>query len=204
MLNDSLVWLPERGMGYYPVPLDDAPYDADYFAKYQTYAGSDIGRSLNAYRVALVDKYVSADVVDIGIGCGTFIEARGTARTKGYDINPAGVVWLKDRGLYVDLYASEGVDAITCWDSLEHIPEPHKLLSRVKRYVFVSIPIFEGPDHVLASKHYRKDEHLWYFTHGGLIRWMAGYGFGLIESDDGETKAGREGIGTFVFKRVAQ
>ena len=38
----ELVWLPERGMGYYPVS-GLPPYDAAYFDKYVEYAATTMG-----------------------------------------------------------------------------------------------------------------------------------------------------------------
>lgn len=198
--GSGLCWLPEHGVGYYPVQETDKPYDKLYFAKYQGYARTELGRQITAFRVDLVNKYTRGQVVDVGIGCGQFIEARGR-RTLGYDINPAGVNWLKRRGAYLDVYAAESVESIACWDSLEHIDEPGHLLDRVSKFVFVSIPIFDGPDHVLRSKHFRRDEHYWYFTDAGLRKWMGGHGFECLEHTTEETRLGREDIGSYVFKR---
>ena len=49
------------------------------------------------------------------------------------------------------------------------------------------------------SKHYRPNEHYYYFTSYGLINYMKDSDFDLIKLDDFETKAGREEILTFVF-----
>ena len=38
--------------------------------------------------------------------------------------------------------------------------------------MFISLPDIPGPDEVLKSKHYRKDEHYWYFSKEGLIIFM--------------------------------
>lgn len=192
----DLIWFPEHGVGYYPVT--DTPYDEAYFDKYASYEDSDIGRALNAARVALVNKYTRGDVIDVGIGCGSFIKARG-ADTYGVDINPAGVRWLNDRGLYRSLY--DGVENATFWDSLEHIHNAEAAVLSVKSHVFVSIPVFDSGDHVLRSKHYRKDEHCWYFTEWGFIAWMEGLGFCMLERNRMESDLGRDEITTFVFKR---
>ena len=66
----------------------------------------------------------------------------------------------------------------------------------------MSIPIFEDGEHVLRSKHYRKDEHVWYFTARGLINVFADCGFDLVDMSRIETDIGREDIGSFAFKRV--
>jgi hypothetical protein len=138
-------------------------------------------------------------VVDLGIGCGHFVEARGE-NTFGYDVNEAGIKWLLDRKRWWDPWAKDP-ENLTCWDSLEHLTRPHELISRVKSHVFVSAPIFRDRSHVLASKHFKPDEHCWYWTEAGLIRWMRDLGFGLCEKNRVESDLGREDIGTFVFVR---
>jgi hypothetical protein len=52
------------------------PYDENYFAKYEIMAETPIGIKLNQARVDLVNKYTKLDVLDIGIGSGTFILGR--------------------------------------------------------------------------------------------------------------------------------
>ncbi len=42
--QNELQWLPELGIGYYPVK--DMPYDADYFNKYVMMADTEIGSKL--------------------------------------------------------------------------------------------------------------------------------------------------------------
>jgi hypothetical protein len=74
------------------------------------------------------------------------------------------------------------------------------LLQHITGYVFVSIPIFKDSDHILKSKHYRKDEHYWYFTDSGFKYFMDINGFDFIESNTMESELGRESIGTYVFK----
>lgn len=200
--DTGLVWLPERGMGYYPVR--EAPYDAAYFEKYERYAETDRGAAITDTRLALVQRYAPyLSLVDVGIGSGQFVEARRVwaAATWGYDVNPAGVAWLKDRGWWRDPHA-DPVDVLTFWDVLEHIEDPGPLLAQACSYVFVSLPIFDGPDHVLRSRHYRKDEHCWYWTRGGFLAWMAEHDFECVEHATPESLLGREDIHTFAFRRA--
>lgn len=203
-LIDHFLWLPEVGVGTYPVDHRDATtYDQDYWAKYEAYANSPLGRALTARRVELVTQFApKAIVVDVGIGCGQFIQSlHGIGRAAfGYDVSPIGVQWLKDNGWWFDPYAAD-CDVATFWDSLEHIHEPGRLLARVRHTAIVSIPIFRDGDHVLTSRHYRKSEHRWYFTRDGLIRWMDGHGFRCLHHDTSESLLGREDIHTFVFSR---
>ena len=92
-------------------------------------------------------------------------------------------------------------DAISLWDVLEHIPDFQALLANVREWVFVSIPIFRDAEHVLRSKHFKPEEHCWYFTRDGLVLAMKQCGFGLISASAIETDLGREDIGTFAFRR---
>lgn len=197
-MRHGLVWLPEIGMGRYPVARSGRPYDAEYFSRYQALADTDMGRQLTATRIQLVARHYSGPLLDVGIGAGQFVQAR--PNTRGFDVNPAGVEWLSQRGLWADLYAGR-YPALSFWDSLEHIDRPDVAVAKAERFVFVSVPIFESGDHVLRSKHFRPDEHIFYWTHEGLIRWFAEQGFKLLEYNGAETLLGREGIGSYAFER---
>jgi hypothetical protein len=198
--DDELVWLPARGMGY--LRVTEQPYDGDYFRKYQQYALTPLGRQLTRLRVQLVHRYLSghAPVLDVGIGSGSFVAQRGRS-TFGYDIMPAAVDWLKTQGLY-RTPADGPFAAVTCWDALEHIPDPAPVLAAARHFVFVSLPIVPGDGPPSPTwRHVRKDEHCWYWTRDGLIGWMREHGFGCVEHGTPESLAGREDIGTFVFRR---
>lgn len=197
--GSELVWWPERGMGYYPVPNHLAPYDDEYFTKYERYARTSMGREITRERVSIVQGYLRNEkLIDVGIGCGAFVEAFPGA--SGYDVNPRAVEWLRGRNGYADPLV-DPCDAMTFWDSLEHLPDPARFVCRARRFVFVSLPIFESAEHVLASKHFRPDEHFWYWTDPGIRRWFDRLGFACLEASDVEVELGREGIKTYVFKR---
>ena len=187
-------------MGYYPVT--DQPYDQNYWDKYVGYAKSEMGRKITEARIKWVNQWASGlPVVDVGIGCGHFIEERvKTDPTLGFDINPVGVRWLEDRSLLVSPYETE-VDAVSFWDVIEHIHNPEPLLRNVRQYVFASIPIFRDASQVLTSKHFRKDEHCWYWTARSFPTFMGWFGFDFIGASRFETDLGREDIMTFSFKR---
>lgn len=200
-VQEELVWLPGRGMGFYPVTA--APYDEAYFEKYRGYAASPMGPAIDAVRVGMVKRHTDEGrLVDVGIGCGAFLEALHAAgRTGfGFDVNPAGVAWLQERGLWLDPYA-EAVDILTLWDVLEHLHEPAPLLAQAREWVFCSLPIFDGPEDVLDSSHFRPDEHVWYWTVDGLVGWMDAQGFRCVEHGTPECEIGRESIHSFAFRR---
>lgn len=193
----NLIWLPEKGIGYYPVK--DFPYNEDYFQKYEKYAMTDLGFKITEARINFVARHWSGELVDVGVGSGQFIRARGGA--KGFDVNPSGKQWLEQSGLWCDIYNGHICQALTFWDSLEHIEDIVSAVSRAKKFIFVSIPIFENCEHILRSKHFRKDEHFWYFTDEGFVRWMSEQGFDLLERNKMEQDFGREDIFSYAFRR---
>lgn len=194
--HQGLKWCESAGMGFYPVT--ESPYDDAYFDKYVEMANTEMGVELTHARLAFVNKYApTAPIVDIGVGSGQFMDAAGAL---GYDVNPTAVRMLIKKHAFLNPY-STFIKCATFWDSLEHIPDIDRILKHVTDYIFVSLPIFDDLDHVLRSKHFRPDEHCWYFTKSGFERFIAAHGFTVLEYSTIETEIGREGIGTFVCKR---
>lgn len=202
LARGHLTWWPEIGLGYFPVATKSEPYDLAYFERVAKNAETDIGRALMAARCAFVNKYHRGALIDVGIGSGAFVELRNRQgfSTVGFDVNPVAVEWLERRKLFANPYQHKH-QAAALWDVLEHIADFRPLLANVTDWLFISLPIFEGPMHVLRSKHYRKDEHYFYFTKRGLENMMRESGFALIEYSDMEIRLGREDIGSFAFRR---
>ena len=183
-------------MGWHPAPPIE--YEGDYWDEYRERDATEMGKALTDARIALVDRHFHGSVVDIGIGGGRFVEDSGSL---GYDVNPKAVKWLVENARWMDVYI-HGADAITCWDSIEHIPDPMELLKRVRKWVFVSLPIMESPEHCLKSRHYKPGEHIWYWTHQGFVEWMKKAGFECVETNAAESDLGRDGITSYAFRRV--
>lgn len=185
------------------------PYDKEYFEKYRQYEGSPIAVAINRGRVALVQKYcIDAAILDIGIGSGEFLRACDqvcNTRCLGYDVNPHGIDLLLQQDRFVDPYQNlpSSLGGMTCWDSLEHLTDPTALISCLHpgQYLFLSLPIFEDLRRIRESKHYRPNEHFYYFTDHGLVSWLEGCGFTLEERSSFEIAAGREDIYSYVFQR---
>lgn len=199
-LHDTLLWSDELGYGWHS--REPMSYEGDYWDSYVERDASPMGAALTQARIDLVRSFLgheSHKVVDIGIGGGRFVDQ---LNCKGFDVNDRAVEWLSRDGRLVNPYI-ERVDAITCWDSLEHIPNPEALIGGVDRFVFVSMPIYRDQSDCLKSKHYKPGEHLWYFTSNGLIQYMDKLGFECLLVDDIESRLGREGITSFVFRRIA-
>jgi hypothetical protein len=172
----------------------------NYVDHYAALAGSEIARKIHAGRVAMVDRHVGPDrrVLDVGIGCGEFVEAR--PNTWGCDVNPRAQAWLRARnleGAVIDF------DAYTFWDVLEHIDVPSRYFRHMPDgcWLLASLPVIGDLDRVRRSKHYKPGEHLYYWTRDGFVDWMARHRFRLLEADNNETRAGREGILSFAFRR---
>lgn len=191
----ELIWWPHKGYGF-QAPNQPHPYDDKYFAHCQAQERTKVGRKLLLSRLDFLGGH-GKRVVDVGVGGGSFCEL---ADCSGFDINPNAVTWLKSVNRFHDLERNEC--EIACfWDSLEHILSPEVLIKNVKREVFISMPIYESAEHVIKSKHYKPNEHLWYFTENGLIRWMNERGFYLVERNRDEERFGREDIGSYRFCR---
>lgn len=191
---NQLVFLPEIGVGYYPVT--DSPYNKDYFEKYLKMDETSAGFVLTRARMQMVAPH-KGTTIDIGIGGGRFVK---DFNCFGYDINPEAVKWLKDKAKYRDPYQTYCTN-LTFWDSLEHIHDPETILHGSQKNVFISMPIYSGAEHVLKSKHFRKDEHCWYFTDKGLKLFMGLYGFKFVSKNKNEQPI-REDIVSYHFERV--
>lgn len=191
----------DEGIMYQTDMTQSVEYDKDYFEKYIGYEDTNISKGINDNRISLTEKYCKT-VLDIGIGSGEFIK-KSNVKVFGYDINPYGIAWLKEKELYVNPYLDDTshIEGWSFWDTLEHITHPHELWGKLlpNKYVFISIPIFDSLLTVKGNKHYRPNEHYYYFTLNGFKKYMEDTGFEYIEHNDKETLAGREGILTFVF-----
>ncbi|HBO3174929.1 TPA: methyltransferase domain-containing protein [Pseudomonas aeruginosa] len=193
-LTDCLLWSEELGMGFHPRPPMD--YSGPYFEKYQALDATPMGAALTAARVDMVRRHFDGEVLDVGIGGGRFVIESGG---NGFDVNEEAVQWLKSRNAYADPY--KGVAAITCWDSLEHVPDPEALVRSVGEWVFVSMPVYKDQADCLKSKHFKPGEHLHYWSVRGLIGWFAKMNFGCVEINERESDLGRDGITSFAFRR---
>lgn len=184
-----------------------ALYNKATFMRLKKRDESEMARAINEFRVRLVNKYVPAGrrVLDIGIGAGTFMEARGNCL--GFDINPYTVKILKKSARFFDPYKDAfgiaTIEGVTFFDSLEHIVNPRRILDRlVGQHVIVSLPIFWNRKHLMNSRHFKPGEHLWYFTRRSFLLYMGAAGFEMLEERNDETFMGRESIKTFVFRKT--
>lgn len=187
---------------------DYSKYDKEYFDKYVGYAETPVGTAITAFRCEFTSHYVTGHdtLCDIGIGCGDFLTSIEPymSSVRGYDVNETALDWLAKRNMYSDPHISS-FDIMTFWDSLEHIPDFDLMLANCRKWLFISMPIYLNlHDDLLQSKHFRKDEHFWYFTHLGLTELMYTHGFMFVASSNKERELGREAITTFAFRRCSE
>ena len=197
--DGDLILCPDHGVAYQADMTPRVDYGADYFEKCHGYEGTDIAEKLNAGRIAFVAKRFAGRLLDVGVGSGEFVKSR--PHTFGHDVNPVAAEWLRQAGRWSDQLDSFG--AFTFWDVLEHVPTPEDYLRHcyLHGFVFASVPIMSSVYSIRDSKHYRPGEHLYYFTELGFAQWMARHGFELLEVSNFETKAGRDSILSFAFRR---
>ena len=200
--KEKLAWDADKGVGFFPVT--DPWYNDFYFEASISNSNSKIADALNKFRVDIVNKHIKGKVLDFGCGSGQFLEYRGNSF--GFDICPKAISSLREKGLYVDFWnggmKGKEIEGITMFDVLEHLRDPKLILSQIKcRWLIISIPIFESKSVALNSKHFKPREHFWYFSHNALVDLLKINGFEMIECLDDETKIGREGIETFVFRK---
>lgn len=200
MAANRLVWIEEAGVGYFECDTEGV-YTSEYFDRYAEQAETPIGQAIMDARVALCNRFDVAELLDVGIGSGAFLEAWWNVPAFGFgdDVNPAGLKWLDRKHARKRL--ASGHEVVCFWDVLEHIRRPDEALAHVKRLAFVSLPIFTDAAHVLRSKHFRPTEHYWYFTRSGFIRFAESCGFRVVYAGADETLLGREDIETFVLER---
>lgn len=199
--DDDLMLCRKSGVAYQRDMTAPIEYDDDYFDHYTQLEGKEIARKINAGRIGLVDKHVGSDavVVDIGIGSGEFIKSR--PNTFGYDVNAKAMHWLKENKKLAGPISE--FSAFTFWDVLEHVRDPNSYFKRIPEgaHLFTCLPIFDDLSRIRESRHYKPNEHLYYWTERGFVDWMALYRFRLLERQAFEIDAGRDSILSFAFVR---
>lgn len=195
-----LRWWPSLGIGYLDTP-ELIKYEDAYWDYYNGIRGGEIGRKLNMARISIATTFAKNTtlICDVGIGNGEFVEAMGCF---GTDVNPHALKWLEERGqLTPNVHAHE---VLTFWDVLEHIPDPTPFFESAE-VIMTSLPIHADVQACLASKHLKPGEHVWHFTDLGIDIFMGLGGFHhRAYADDIETRAGREGIMSYVYTKAEQ
>ncbi len=208
VVDDDLAICDKHGVAYQrDMKKDPIRYDDDYLARYQTpeYMDGKVAQAVVKGRVNFLREYVTrgTNVLDIGACTGAFMKAATAAGyyMRGYDVIDTVVSRLKEEDCFED--KASKFDALTMWDSIEHMRAPEVWLSEIKKgaHLLVAVPIMENIQGVRNSKHYKPGEHLYYWTEDGFKAYMALYGFRWVGTSNHETHAGRKEIGAFAFVR---
>jgi hypothetical protein len=191
-------------------------YGKEYHDKYEEYSKTDRGDAILKYRSSLIKnlsdyRFKVRAIKEFNIldfGCG-YAQLRNTLSYPiiyhAYDINEYSAKSISNKidTVYIKENPEKYIyDCVCFFDSLEHIKEIAGLPKFFKtRSFIVSIPIFSDLDKIQESRHFRPDEHYWYFTDKGIRWFFESFGYYCISSGDEEIKAGREDIYTYVFKK---
>ena len=179
-------------------------YSKEYWDKYIAYEKNEVSTPLNNFRKSITQKY-AYNIMDVGIGSGLFIKTVSARKKFGYDINRYAIQWLKAANIYHDPFKNDNsiINGWTFWDSIEHMENPSDIISVIphQAVLIFSLPIFDKIEKVQMSKHYRPNEHLYYFTTNGFIKFLEDSDCTVIEIRTDETKIGRENILTFVARK---
>lgn len=201
-VDGDLVICEHRGIAYQRKMNERIAYDDGYLSKFAAYDGA-IAEAVNRGRCELMRRHIppGVRVIDVGAGDGAFVRAAGLAGfdTFGFDVIPAAVKSLREADCYAEDVSD--FDAVTLWDTIEHLDMPELCLRSIRKgaHLFASIPVFSDLNRIRESKHYRPGEHFYYWTASGFIDYMAIYGFRALEASPHEMNAGRENIGAFAF-----
>lgn len=173
----------------------------DYLDKNPTWDVED--SAWKAERVAsMLDKFGihPESICEVGCGAGRILETLAAryldCRFFGYDIAPAAANFWKDIdktrislkvGDFFDL-DHRSYRAILLLDVLEHVADPHLLLSRLKErceYLVVHFPLDLSASSVLREKPLlhvrRKVGHIHYFTKGLALELMIECGYEVVD-----------------------
>ena len=153
-------------------------YDREYWRRFVAQSQTDLGKRIYSGRWDLIKKYITkGTVLDYGCGPGAFNSMGPEEYTKyNYDVNP-----------YCGFTKLENItyDAVTMWDSIEHIPNFYGVLKQLNpTWLFLSTPNLESvKTPIVEWKHYRPHEHLYYFDRYSLSVILESLGYEIKETN---------------------
>ena len=154
------------------LPVDESKYGQGYLEKYIEYSDTPLGKRINETRWDVVQDVLNfGSVLDYGCGAGHFIRmAPEGFIASGYDINP-----------YSEFKANPAkrYDAVTFWDSLEHMADPWGVLKSLDTdIVFATVPNTSRLDFPINQWiHYRPFEHIHHFSEKSIRALFESAGF---------------------------
>jgi SAM-dependent methyltransferase len=201
---------PSCGLAFWTPPADFRPaavYDAAYFAGAQVDRGyDDYGHLESSLRLTFARRLAriprpeaGARLLDVGAAYGFALdEARRAGwMTTGLEISAPAArhasTIASGRVVVADAvaapFASDCFDAVTLWDVLEHLPEPHAIVSEMARLLRPGgrLVLSTGDVGSLAARlsgarwHlYTIPEHLFFYTRRSLRELLEAHGFRVV------------------------
>lgn len=152
-----------------------------------------------AAKVRLIQRFVAGGrILDVGCGDAKFLWALDPVRWQRTGVDHSGETLelvrrripgldLVDGDIFSGRLTEGAFDAVTFWHVLEHLPDPARVLGRVRAllktggWLFVSLPNLDSLQARLFGKHwYAFDDvprHLYHFSRGSLERLLQDGGF---------------------------
>jgi SAM-dependent methyltransferase len=142
------------------------------------------------------DKYgisKSKRMLDIGCGSGSFVDVCNKKGIEAYGCELGKYYHTpKDNKIYFSKFENvnfptDYADTIFCSDVIEHVLDPVNFLNEVFRVLdqkgrlFVEFPHFY---HDIGKAHWKKIEHIWYFTKDEFIGLLRRIGFVNVKCDE--------------------
>jgi len=185
-----------------PIVQNPITYSDEYEKKYLSYPEEEI----SAIRLSLLPHDRNLSILDYGCGSGAFVRyarERGF-QAYGFDVN--------DFTSDIRPPSKFKPDIVTAWDSFEHLTDAQQKIffirSRTAKYIAISLPDFSSApqnESLYTWRHYRKDEHLHYYTAKALDIRMIHERFETIlishQEDEVRKAPWTNNILTMVFKR---
>ncbi len=187
-----------------------ANYNHQYVEKYEELPQAE----LSAVRAGLIDRTIGQEncksICDIGYATGAFLKqvhnSYPSCEIRGFDISP----YPTPDFIFIDPdWATNPVDVMTFFDSLEHFPSLDFVKELKAGYVVVSCPWYHprlGVEHFATWRHNKAGEHLQHFTPKSLASLMKAAGYESFYTGSPEDVVRKspetDNILTMVFKNA--
>jgi len=137
-------------------------------------------------------------LLDFGCGARAF-QKHWEATSGGEDIR----IYSYDPYFYPNhnFLKEEKINAITFWDSFEHISRLSIIPEFKADYLILTLPIIDRVSDIFTWKHYVPYEHTWLFSTKALQNLLHKWGYHLIEHSNLEADLRSPDVHSFCFNR---
>lgn len=157
-------------------------------------AGAWADRPVNPQRLQAILEHAGPQILDVGCGNGGYVRRlQNDYDTVGLDIAPYRE-WASSTNRFVVgnaerlCFPDESFDTVTCFETLEHLPNPDMTLRECRRVarrnVILSVPNCDVSDALQRSNltyyHWTDRTHINFFTAASLEKFVRKAGFGSV------------------------